>query len=177
MNGAENEGAEHVRGVSPRNKSTDKQAHRPRRGGRGDRECCRSESITILIVLLIGSLLNILVIWSARRPAVVVLWLGYNAALASAFIRPALFTRGVAYSGGYLVPGPSLAALLAMLAVEAALLAATRLDGHRRDEFTGVMKTAIACFSSFVIECILAMALMVMLGVGMYGGFFFCDEH
>jgi hypothetical protein len=119
-------------------------------------------------ILLIGSLLNVLVIWSARRPAVVALWLGYNAVLASAFIRPALLTRGIAYSRGYLVPGPSLAALLAVLAIEAALLAATRLDGHRRDEFVGVMKTAIACFSSFVIECILAIALMVLLEIGMY---------
>jgi len=119
-------------------------------------------------VLLIGSLLNILVIWWARRLAVVLLWLGYNAVLASAFIRPTLFTPGIAYSRGYLVPGPSLAALLAFLAIEAAVLAATRLDGHRRDEFAGVMKTAIACFSSFVIECILAMALMVLLDVGMY---------
>jgi len=29
------------------------------------------------------------------------------------------------------------------------------------------MKTAIACFGGFVIECILAAALMVRLGVGM----------
>ena len=84
-------------------------------------------------VLLIGSLLNVLVIWSARRLAVVLLWLVYNAVLVSAFIRPTLLTPGIAYSGGYLVPGPSLAALLALLAIEAGLLAATRLDGHRQD--------------------------------------------
>jgi len=119
-------------------------------------------------VLLIGSLLNILVIWSARRLAVVLLWLVYNAVLVSAFIRPTLLTPGVAYSGGYLVPGPSLAALLAILAIEAAVLAATRLDGHRQDEAAGAMKTAIACFSSFVIACILATALMMLLDVGMY---------
>jgi hypothetical protein len=119
-------------------------------------------------VLLIGSLLNILVIWSARRLAVVLLWLVYNAVLVSAFIHPTLLTPGVAYSGGYLVPGPSLAALLAILAIEAAVLAATRLDGHRQDEAAGAMKTAIACFSSFVIACILATALMVLLDVGMY---------
>ena len=135
---------------------------------RGDRECCQRESEICVIVLLIGSLLNILVIWWARRLAVVVLWLGYHAVLASAFIRPALFTPGIAYSRGHLVPGPSLAVLLALLAVEAAVLAATRLDGHRRDELAGAMKTAIACFSGFVIECILAVALMALLGVGMY---------
>ena len=121
-----------------------------------------------MIVLIIGSLLNILVIWWARRLAVVLLWLGYNAVLASAFIRPTLLTPGIAYSGGYLVPGPSLAALLALLAIEAALLAAARLDGHSQDEFAGAMKTAIACFSSFVIVCILAVGLMARLGVGMY---------
>jgi uncharacterized membrane protein YgdD (TMEM256/DUF423 family) len=66
------------------------------------------------------------------------------------------------------VPGPSLAALLAILAVEAGALAAARLDGYCRDEAAGAMKTAIACFSSFVIACILATALMVLLDVGMY---------
>ena len=121
-----------------------------------------------MILLIAGSLLNILVIWWAHRLAVVLLWLGYNAVLVSAFIRPTLLTPGIAYSGGYLVPGPSLAALLALLAIEAGLLAATRLDGHRQDEVAGAMKTAIACFSSFVIACILATALMVLLDVGMY---------
>jgi hypothetical protein len=135
---------------------------------RGDRDCCQREGGSGVIVLIIGSLLNILVIWWARRLAVVSLWLGYNAVLASAFVRPTLFTPGIAYSRGHLVPGPSLAALLAVLAIEAAVLAATRLDGHRHDELAGAMKTAIACFGIFVIECILAVALMVRLGVGMY---------
>ncbi len=121
-----------------------------------------------MIVLLVGSLLNVLVIWWSRRLAVVVLWLGYNAVLASAFIRPSFFTPGIAYSRGHLVPGPSLAALLALLAIEAGALAATRLDGHNLDAVAGAMKTAIACFSVFVIECILATVLMAMLDVGMY---------
>ena len=120
-----------------------------------------------MIVLIAGTMLNILVIWRASRLAVVLLWLVYNAALASAFVRPGLLTPGIAYWGGYLLPGPLRAALLAILAIEAGLLAARRLDGHRQDEVAGAMKTAIACFGGFVIECILAAALMVRLGVGM----------
>lgn len=121
-----------------------------------------------MILLLVGSLLNILVIWWARRLPVVLLWLGYHAVLVSAFVKPALLTAGIAYWRGHLLPGPTLAGILAVLAIEAGSLAAIRMGEHRHDEVVGAMKTAIACFCSFAVVCILAIALMVLLDIGMY---------
>jgi len=119
-------------------------------------------------LLLAGSLVNLMVIWWARRLPVVLLWLGYHVVLASAFVTPTLLTRGIAYRHGHLLPGPTLAGMLAVLAIEAGALAAIRMGEHRDDEVVGAMKTAIVCFCSFAGVCILAIALMVLLGIGMY---------
>lgn len=121
-----------------------------------------------MILLLAGSLLNVLVIWWARRLPVVLLWLGYHAVLVSAFVRPTLLTPGIAYWHGHLLPGPTLAGILALLAIEAGAFAAIRMGEHRDDEVVGAMKTAIACFCSFAVVCIVAIALMVLLDIGMY---------
>ncbi len=121
-----------------------------------------------MILLLAGSLLNLLVIWWARRLPVVLLWLGYHAVLFSAFIKPSLLTMGIATWLGYLLPGPTLACILALLAIEAGALAVVRAGDRTDDEVVAAMKTAIACFCSFVLVCILAIALMVLLGIGMY---------
>jgi len=122
-----------------------------------------------MIFFLIGSTVNLAMIWSARLWRIVMLVLAYHGMLALAFVRPGLITRGIGTGQGYLVPGPSLAALLALLAIEAAAMAAIRLDsvaGLAQAE--RAVKTAIACFGGFVFECVLAVAVMVWLNMGMF---------
>jgi len=121
-----------------------------------------------VILLLAGSLINLVIIWWARRLPVILLWLVYHAALVLAFVSPTLITRGIVYQRGYLLPGPVLAGMLAVLAIEAGLLASIRLGEHCGDEVVGAMKTAIACFCSFAVVCMLAIILMMVLEIEMY---------
>ena len=121
-----------------------------------------------MIFLLAGSLVNLMVIWWARRLPVIVLWLAYHAVLVSAFVRPPLITPGIAYQHGHLLPGPVLAGILAVLAIEAGLLASIRTGEHCGDEVVGAMKTAIVCFCSFAVVCMLAIVLMMVLQIEMY---------
>ena len=109
-----------------------------------------------------------MVIWWARRLPVILLWLGYHAVLVSASVMPTLITPGIAYRRGHLLPGPVLVGMLAVLAIEAGLLASIRMGEYCDDEVIGAMKTAIACFCSFAAVCILAIVLMVLLDIGMY---------
>jgi len=121
-----------------------------------------------VIFLLAGSLVNLIVIWWARRLPVILLWLVYHAVLVSAFVWPTLITPGIAYRRGHLLPGPVLVGMLAVLAIEVGLLASIRMGEHRDDEVVGTMKTAIACFCGFAVVCVLAIILMVALEIGMY---------
>ena len=121
-----------------------------------------------MIFVLIGSLVNVVAIWPARRGPIMLLWLAYHAMLALAFVWPTLITPGIGYRRGYLLPGPTLAGLLAVLAIEAGALAVTRLDTVHARESVVAMKTAVMCFGSFVLVCIVAIGLMTMLEIGMY---------
>ena len=121
-----------------------------------------------MIFLLAGSLINLAIIWWARRLPVILLWLIYQAVLVLAFVWPTLITRGIAYEHGHLLPGPVLAGMLAVLAIEAGLLAAIRVGEHCDDEVVGAMKTAIACFCSFAVVSILAIVLMMVFEIKMY---------
>lgn len=118
--------------------------------------------------LLAGSLINLVIIWWARRLPVILLWLVYQAVLVLAFVRPTLITPGIAYQRGHLLPGPVLAGMLAVLAIEAGLFASIRMGEQCDDEVVGAMKTAIACFCGFAVVCMLAIVLMMVLQIGMY---------
>ena len=121
-----------------------------------------------MIFFLIGSLVNVVAIWPARRGPIVLLWLVYHAMLALAFVWPTLITPGIGYRRGHLVPGPTLVGLLAVLAIEAGALAVTRLETAHGPGSVAAMKTAVMCFGSFVLVCVVAIVLMAMLEIGMY---------
>jgi len=121
-----------------------------------------------MILFLIGSMMNLGVVWSARRWQIVLLWLLYHAMLAVAFIRPALITPGIGYWRGYLVPGPTVVSMLALLAIEAGAMAAVRLDGITDRPSLAATRLAIAMFGIFVFECLAAIGLMAIFEIGLY---------
>lgn len=122
-----------------------------------------------VVLFFAGSTVNLAIIWPARRWQIALLALVYHAMLATAFAWPKIITPGIDTGRGHLLPGPTLAGMLALLAIEAAAMAAVRLEavaGIVRAEMA--LKTAIAVFGVFVVECVLAIVVMAWLNLGMY---------